>query len=358
MDYRVSYAQNREDIILEAFFPERKEGFYADVGANDPTHDSVTKLFYDKGWRGINIEPNKRIYEQLCEKRPLDTNLNIGVSDSDGLLKFREYPDGDGLSTFSKEIQDKYETSRSDLTDNFHEYDVAVETLASIFESCKIVQINFMKIDIEGHEYFALKGNDWERFRPQVICIEANHLVDDWRPLLRRNKYDHIFFDGLNDYYVAAEASEIAQRFSYPEHVLMGPLIVPYRAEQEFNRYRQSIEEHLTAKKEVDSQLNALRAQLYSSQGRIRYTAKTLTRQILGASVTKLSGLFGRNPTLFTGVSGVMPSTELEGHYRARLYLMGRYYVATRSQRYQPVFRLYGFAKKRLRALFEQARSV
>ena len=34
-----------------------QQGFYVDVGANDPVCHSITKAFYERGWRGINIEP-------------------------------------------------------------------------------------------------------------------------------------------------------------------------------------------------------------------------------------------------------------------------------------------------------------
>jgi hypothetical protein len=56
----VSYAQANEDLLLFDALREvsPEVGFYIDVGANDPEKDSVTKLFYDQGWRGVNIEPS------------------------------------------------------------------------------------------------------------------------------------------------------------------------------------------------------------------------------------------------------------------------------------------------------------
>ena len=56
----ISYAQNFEDVILWRAFKNLQNGFYVDVGANDPINDSVTQAFYEKGWRGINIEPIDR----------------------------------------------------------------------------------------------------------------------------------------------------------------------------------------------------------------------------------------------------------------------------------------------------------
>jgi hypothetical protein len=53
----VSYAQNFEDVMLWRALRSLESGFYIDVGANDPTIDSVTKAFYASRWHGINIEP-------------------------------------------------------------------------------------------------------------------------------------------------------------------------------------------------------------------------------------------------------------------------------------------------------------
>src|ERR1700742_2763080 len=99
-DRTVTYAQNREDILLDAFFRDIEQGFYVDVGASHPVVSSVTKLFYEKGWRGINIEPSHKYYKLLEEDRPEDINLNVGISDKKGTLTLREYQ-GYGLSTFS-----------------------------------------------------------------------------------------------------------------------------------------------------------------------------------------------------------------------------------------------------------------
>lgn len=48
-----SYAQHGEDVVLNRAFKHQQNGFYVDVGAAGPVQHSVTKLFYDRGWRGI-----------------------------------------------------------------------------------------------------------------------------------------------------------------------------------------------------------------------------------------------------------------------------------------------------------------
>jgi FkbM family methyltransferase len=188
----VYYSQNREDLTLASFFPDVKEGFYVDIGAYDPDEDSVTKLFYLRGWRGINIEPQPSGYELFEKKRKRDINLNIGISDKKGSLKLRTYPSG-GLSTFSEEIKHQYEAEPDNDTKEFTEITVSVQPLREVFAESNVEHIHFMKVDVEGYEYEVLESNDWDKYRPEVLCIEANHIKHDWRPLLREADYEFVF---------------------------------------------------------------------------------------------------------------------------------------------------------------------
>src|ERR1041384_3211716 len=70
----VSYAQNFEDVLLHRIFGNLARGFYVDIGASDPMIGSVTKIFYDRGWSGINIEPSST-FPRLAAARPRDVNL-------------------------------------------------------------------------------------------------------------------------------------------------------------------------------------------------------------------------------------------------------------------------------------------
>jgi FkbM family methyltransferase len=231
----ISYSQNREDLILMGFFDAKEQGFYVDVGAESPNDLSVTKNFYDRGWRGINIEPIKRYYSALTKLRPRDINLNIGISDKIGTLKFREY-EGSGYSTFSTDIQKQHLQDHEKLVKKYNDYVVKVETLESIFSREKVESIQFMKIDVEGYEYKVLAGNDWIKYRPEVICIEANHIVLDWREILNTNHYSLVFFDGLNEYYTD-DYTDRASKFSYIESIIYSEPIVNYMLLEDFKEY-------------------------------------------------------------------------------------------------------------------------
>jgi len=269
--FLLSHAQNREDIILSGFFKGRDTGFYVDVGANDPSQDSVTKFFYERGWRGINIEPIPRLYKRLSLARPRDINLNIGISDVGGSMIFREYPKLHGLSTFSKNIQDDYDelAKKDGKYREFKEYGVAIKTLAQVFEENVLGPIHFMKVDVEGYEYEVLAGNDWKKYRPQVICIESNHMSKDWTTILLGGSYEKIFFDGLNEYYVAKEAKSAKDSFSYTQTMLPTP-IIDYRVVGILEYYKKARLEAENRNAEIHAELHIAEHNLYTMQEELR----------------------------------------------------------------------------------------
>lgn len=284
--YLISHAQNREDIILSGFFKTLDTGFYVDVGANDPNLDSVTKFFYEKGWSGINVEPIPKLYARLQAARPRDINLNMGVSNANSSMTFREYPALHGLSTFAKNIQDDYDklALKDKKYKEFKEYAVPVKTLADIFKEHHVKIINFMKVDVEGYEYEVLEGNDWKKYRPQVICIESNHMTKDWRPILLEHGYEQIFFDGLNSYYIAKEAESPRDSFSYIQTMLPTP-VIDYRVVGILEYYKNTRLEAETRNAELSNRLHVAQHNLYVTQQEldraksIRGAIKTLARK-------------------------------------------------------------------------------
>lgn len=252
--FKITYAQNREDIILDNLLKEVSKGFYIDVGAGHPIEDSVTKIFYEKGWTGINFEPIKHIYDLIVEDRPRDINLNVGVSNKKGKLSFREYKNY-GMSTFTQGIKDNH-FDLNEFSDSYVDYEVKVETLSSVFENNHVKNINFLKIDVEGLEYEVLEGNNWSKFRPQVLCIESNHIVKDWRTFLEAKGYEKVFNDGINDYYVSVE-SGLRKKFSY-ENTFLGEIRpIDFRVSRVVEKEVFNIEKKVNDLALMNSQLQA-----------------------------------------------------------------------------------------------------
>ena len=96
-----SFSQYNEDLLVDVLLNCKKNGFYVDVGANNPSILSNTKRFYDRGWKGINIEPNPELYKEFVLERKRDVNLNIGVGNSSDKLPFYVMS-ANTLSSFDK----------------------------------------------------------------------------------------------------------------------------------------------------------------------------------------------------------------------------------------------------------------
>ena len=216
----VSYAQNFEDVMLWRALKQVKNGFYIDVGANDPNIDSVTKAFYERGWRGINIEPLTSHYHDLERERPNDINLCCAAGAQNGELELWEC-DIRGWATASNTVVEQHKKEGHEGV--FHK--VPVVPLSDICAKYVTNEIHFLKIDVEGFEKTVIEGMDFSLFRPWVVVVEATRpnsteeVYEEWSNILLAADYVFAYADGLNRFYVSREHSELLTSFRYPPNV-------------------------------------------------------------------------------------------------------------------------------------------
>lgn len=216
----ISFAQNREDVILWRALGHLEKGFYIDVGANDPVEHSVTKAFYDRGWHGLNVEPVQQWHDRLREARPRDINLQVAAGSREGVMTLYEVADS-GLSTSSKLVADRHGEKGFD----HRVTQVQVDTLGHLCSLWEIDEVHFLKIDVEGAEREVLLGLDLTRLRPWIILVESteplsqrrNH--EEWEDLVTNQGYTFVYFDGLNRFYLADERAELGCHFDAPPNV-------------------------------------------------------------------------------------------------------------------------------------------
>jgi len=215
----ISYSQNGEDVVLNRVLSHVQIGNYIDIGAGHPTQDSVTKIFYDRGWSGINIEPDKRHFDQLILERARDINLQKCASALPGQIDFWT-TEVLGWSTSDKRTQ--LNMGKQQVL-SFEKRETI--SLDEIFEMSQS-PIHFLKLDCEGGELDLIEGSHFLK-RPWVIVIESVEprtnisLHEKVNRLMESKNYKFKFFDGLNDYYLDVENSRIinSQNF-YPASVL------------------------------------------------------------------------------------------------------------------------------------------
>jgi FkbM family methyltransferase len=255
----ISYAQNFEDVMLYRALKEVECGFYIDVGANDPTVDSVTKAFYDRGWRGINIEPIQAWHEKIQSERARDINLCVAAGAEKGQLQLFDFP-GTGLATPDREIAHLHQKEHQE---KYESLSVPVLTLSEICTSYHLAPIHFLKIDVEGGELSVLQGINLEVIRPWVIVVEAtrpNSTEEDfatWEPILLGARYHFVYFDGLNRFYLAEEEMRLEHHFRTPPNFFDGFIL--YREGQAQECLERTVEQAHRAElliKELEIRVN------------------------------------------------------------------------------------------------------
>ncbi len=216
----VSYAQNFEDVMLWRALKDVPQGFYIDVGAQDPDIDSVTRAFYERGWSGINIEPVPRYHELLCRARPRDVNLMLAAGAEESERDFFEIPDT-GLSTFDAQLAAKHRDAGWASTSRR----VKQKRLGDVWSEHVKGEVHFLKVDAEGSEPDVLAGAGLQQHRPWIILVEAVAPLtqiaehDKWERTIIESGYAFAYFDGLNRFYVAREHADLAQRFAVPPNL-------------------------------------------------------------------------------------------------------------------------------------------
>ena len=271
----VSYAQNGEDVVLWRALGGVTDGRYVDVGANAPEADSVTKLFYDRGWSGLDVEPVAEWAEALRASRSRDTVLEVAVTAEDGGEVVLHESAGTGLST----VRADYAQDAVGLGHEMREQRVPTRTLAGLVaEHLGGEEVHFCKIDVEGAEAAVLAGADLQAWRPWVLVVEATRpnsteqTHHEWEPAVLAAGYEFCLFDGLSRFYVRTDkAAELAPALSYPACPLDG-----YRRAEEV-RLRSQLDHvaglHHRANQELevlrrrDADAQALRAEVVRWRG-------------------------------------------------------------------------------------------
>ena len=209
-----SYAQNFEDVILWRALKDVDKGFYIDIGANDPVIDSVSLAFYERGWRGIHVEPLRALAEKLRVARPDEKVIEAAVADKAGEITLFDI-EGGGLTTGNEEHARRH----AEVGFESKKITVKARTLASILPDANDREIQWMKIDVEGMEGEVLASWGREKARPWILVIEStlpNTQIEDferWEPEVLDRGYKFVYYDGLNRFYAHEDHRDLCPTF-------------------------------------------------------------------------------------------------------------------------------------------------
>ena len=219
----VSYAPNLEDVLLWRALARQvgADGFYVDVGAPEPDEPSVTRAFYQRGWRGLDVASAPETVARLHEARPRD--IVVGTSEPPSLARLVEaHVDG---------------------------------------------PIHFMRI-ADASAAAVLADADFVRHRPWVLLVGIDPGVDvapEWQPALLAAGYEFVWCDGLNRFYLAHEQAELAAHFRTPPNVLDNYTVFDPRLHQELAEAAALSRRQAEALAAMESQMAELRRHSPSS---------------------------------------------------------------------------------------------
>ena len=161
---------NNEDTAVLDYFKDRKNGFYVDVGCHHPICINNTYLLYKQKWSGINIDVSQFSIDLFNYMRPQDLNYNCAISNRNKIVKLFYQKEFSQLSTI-KSIQ-----AKSVFQGNIKERDIQAFSLDEILnkDKYKNTKIDFLNIDVEGADLEVLEGLSFDKFKPELICLEIH----------------------------------------------------------------------------------------------------------------------------------------------------------------------------------------
>ncbi len=150
------------DIVFELLIGKESSKIMIDVGAH---HGGSLEQFAADGWQVYAFEPdpnNRKALTAFCSKYPRVQIDSRAVSNQlQKKLPFYTSDVSTGISSLSS-FHDTHEESST----------VDTVTLESFVEEASIQDVDFLKIDTEGHDLFVLQGIPWDKIKPRVILCE------------------------------------------------------------------------------------------------------------------------------------------------------------------------------------------
>ncbi|HUA38783.1 MAG TPA: FkbM family methyltransferase [Candidatus Sulfopaludibacter sp.] len=185
-----------EKQLVWEFFGRRRDGFFVEVGANDPHSGSQTWLLEQNGWRGVLVEPqavlseklrserkNSKVFQVACSRPEKEGEGSLHIGAHSGISTLEQQTDSHGAQFIGTER-------------------VKITTLDKVLSEAGATTIDFLSLDVEGHEIEVMHGFDFEKYHPSLILIEDGVRTLDKHRFLRRKGYRLVKRTTLNNWYI------------------------------------------------------------------------------------------------------------------------------------------------------------
>ena len=165
-------SQVGEEKLILNLFDQNYIGNFVDLGCYHPTKYNNTFQMYKNGWRGINIDLNPLSIELFNFLRPKDINLNMAISDKKEETEYYFIDDFNTQNTLDQNHLNFLKEHHNVKDNEINKKKIVTDKLENILIKYKLNRIDFMNIDIEGHEIKIIQSLDFDKFFIKVLCIE------------------------------------------------------------------------------------------------------------------------------------------------------------------------------------------
>jgi FkbM family methyltransferase len=190
-------AAEREKLLVRQFFADTK-GFFVEVGANDPMQGSQSWHLEQLGWRGMLVEPQPDLATRLRETRKAQVFAVACSSPSNAGQSLALHVAG------PMSALDCDRMSPGAIPDEIIK--VPVRTLDDLLVKAGApAPLQFLSVDVEGHEIEVLSGFDFARWRPRLILLEDHVSNLAKHRFMWRARYRLVRRTDTNGWYVPDE---------------------------------------------------------------------------------------------------------------------------------------------------------
>lgn len=168
---------------------------FLQIGANDGmARDPLRIQIERRRWRGVMVEPVPYVFERLearYGKHPRIQLQQLAIAEREGTMTFyhlrkatpgeKVWPYYHALGSFRRDVVLKHETFIPDIASRLVETEVPCTTLAGLWRSSGLTELDLLFIDTEGYDYEILRTVDFTTIRPRVVVYEHIHLSPEDR---------------------------------------------------------------------------------------------------------------------------------------------------------------------------------
>ena len=192
----MSYSQNSEESFILDYFKDKPNGKFVDIGAYDVFRFSNVRALFEKGWRGIFIEPAPANYKAIADHyKGIEgvITLNVAIGETNGEIDFYE-SDGDAVSTTEQHHMQKW----ADAGVKFTKIKVPQLSAVDFFNEFG-KDTDFLSIDTESTNIVVFRNvPDWIWEQISMLCVEHDSHIEEIENKLKPFSFSTIYTNAEN----------------------------------------------------------------------------------------------------------------------------------------------------------------